>query len=283
METVKITIETIVNAPVEKVWDAYNDPIAITKWNQASSDWHCPHAENDLRVGGKLKSKMEAKDGSFGFDFEAVYDEIIVHKKIVYTMGDGRQATTSFEKLDNTTKVTTVFDAETENSVELQQNGWQAILNSFKQYAESRKELHFSIDIHAGKQKVWETMLQPDTYKIWTNAAWPGSRYVGDWRQGAKIKFMGDETGGTLALIEIYTPFDYVFARHIALIAADGLLDTSSEMAKEWTGAKEAYQFSGADGVTTLKVFIETNEKWADMFEEGWPVALKKLKEICEK
>ncbi len=282
MEAVKISVETLVNAPVEKVWDAWNDPIDITKWNQASPDWHCPHAENDLRVGGKLKSRMEAKDGSFGFDFEAVYDEVVEHKKITYTMGDGRQATSSFEKLDNDTKVTTVFDAETENSVELQQNGWQAILNSFKQYVESRKELHFSIDIHAGKQKVWETMLQPDTYKIWTNAAWPGSRYDGEWKQGARIKFMGEEDAGTLALIEVCNPYDYLFARHVALINSDGSLDTSSEMAKEWTGAKEAYQFSEADGITSLKVFIETNEKWANMFEEGWPVALQKLKELCE-
>lgn len=94
---------------------------------------------------------------------------------------------------------------------------------------------------------------------------------------------MGEEDAGTMALIEVCNPHDNVFARHIAIINTDGSLDTSSEMAKEWTGAKEAYQFSGADGVTTLKVFIETNVKWADMFEEGWPVALKKLKEICEK
>jgi len=283
MNFTKITIEAIVNAGIERVWDAYNNPIAITKWNQASSDWHCPSAENDLRVGGKLKSRMEAKDGSFGFDFEGVYDEVDTHKIIAYTMGDGRKATTTFEPVENGTKVTTCFDAETQNAVELQQAGWQSILNSFKQYVERRKELHFSIVINAGKQKVWETMLQHDTYKLWTAVAWPGSRYEGEWKQGTEIKFMGEQDDGTLALIELCQPHDYLLARHIAIINANGSLDTLSEMAKEWTGAKEAYQFSEQNGVTTLKVTIETIEKWAGMFEEGWPKAVEKLKELCEK
>lgn len=278
----KIAIETMIKAPIEKVWNAYNDPIAITKWNQASPDWHCPYADNDLRKGGKLKSRMEAKDGSFGFDFEAVYDEVREYKKIAYTMGDGRQAITSFEKLDNATKIITVFDAETDNPLELQQTGWQAILNSFKLYIESRKDLHFSIAINAGKQKVWETMLQPATYKIWTDAAWPGSKYDGEWKQGARLKFTGGGGGGTMALIEVCNPCDYLFARHIAIINSDGSLDTDSEMAKEWTGVKEAYQFTETDGVTTLEVFIETFEKWTNMFDEGWPIALEKLKELCE-
>lgn len=282
MNFTKITIEALVNAGVERVWDSFNNPTAITKWNQASPDWHCPSAENDLRVGGKLKSRMEAKDGSFGFDFEAVYDEVDPNKKITYTMGDGRKATTTFEPVENGTKLTTCFDAETQNSIELQQAGWQAILNSFKQYVESRKELHFSIDINASKQKVWDTMLQQDTYKMWTAVAWSGSRYEGEWKQGSEIKFMGEQDAGTLALIEVCNPTNYLLARHIAIINADGSLDTTSEMAREWTGAKEAYQFTEQHGVTILKVTIETFEKWAGMFEEGWPKAVGKLKELCE-
>jgi uncharacterized protein YndB with AHSA1/START domain len=137
MNTTKITVETIIAADSKKVWDFWTSPEHITKWNFASDDWHCPKAENDLRVGGKLRSRMEAKDGSFGFDFEAIYDEIIDQKKITYTMPDGRQATTDFEHLDGKTKVTTTFDAETENSVEMQRAGWQAILDNFKKYVES--------------------------------------------------------------------------------------------------------------------------------------------------
>ena len=137
MNVTKITIESIISASTKKVWDCYTLPEHITKWNFASDDWHCPKAENDLRVGGKLKSRMEAKDGSFGFDFEAIYDEVINHKKISYNLTDGRQVITVFENQNGKTTVTTTFDAETQNSVELQRNGWQAILDNFKKYVES--------------------------------------------------------------------------------------------------------------------------------------------------
>jgi len=134
----KIKIEATVAAPLQKVWEAWTKPEHITKWNFASDDWQCPWAKNDLRVGGKYAARMEAKDGSFGFEFEAIYDEVVDQKKITYTMGDGRKATTDFENLGGKTKVTTVFDAETQNSEEMQKGGWQAILNNFKKYAESR-------------------------------------------------------------------------------------------------------------------------------------------------
>lgn len=139
METTKITIETIVDANAKKVWDAWTKPEHITNWNFASDDWQCPTATNDLRVGGKYSARMEAKDGSFGFDFEAVYNEIIELKKITYTMPDGRVATTTFNEVGNKTTVVTTFDAESENSIELQQQGWQAILNNFAQYVKKGK------------------------------------------------------------------------------------------------------------------------------------------------
>ena len=137
MNVTKITIESVISASIKKVWDCYTLPEYIIKWNFASDDWHCPKAENDLRVGGKLKSRMEAKDGSFGFDFEAIYDEVVDHKKISYNLTDGRQVITVFENQNGKTKVTTTFDAETQNSIELQRNGWQAILDNFKKYVES--------------------------------------------------------------------------------------------------------------------------------------------------
>jgi len=137
MDKTKITIETTISADTKKVWDYYSAPEHITKWNFASDDWHCPSAENDLRTGGKFKSRMEAKDGSFGFDFEGVYDEVVAHKKIAYTMPDGRKVITNFESDGGRTKVTTTFDAENENSVEMQKSGWQSILDNFKKYVES--------------------------------------------------------------------------------------------------------------------------------------------------
>lgn len=137
MATTKITIDSIISATPEKIWVYWTEPDHITKWNFASNDWCCPSAENDLVVGGKYKARMEAKDRSFGFDFEAVYDEIIEHEKITYTLADSRKVTTTFEKLEGTIKVTTVFDAESENPIEMQRDGWQAILNNFKKYVES--------------------------------------------------------------------------------------------------------------------------------------------------
>lgn len=137
MNMTKITVETTISADPKKVWDFWTKPEHITKWNFASDDWHCPKAENDLRVGGTYSARMGTKDGSAGFDFEAIYNEIIDQQKIAYTMSDGRQVTTGFESHGNKTKVTTTFDAENENLVHMQKEGWQAILNNFKKYAET--------------------------------------------------------------------------------------------------------------------------------------------------
>lgn len=136
MKSNKIVIETHISSHLEKVWELWTHPQHIMNWNFATDTWCCPKAENDLRVGGSFKSRMEARDGSFGFDFEGVYDEVVEHSKISYTMGDGRKVTTRFESIQQTTKITTDFDPETTNSIEMQKSGWQSILNNFKKYCE---------------------------------------------------------------------------------------------------------------------------------------------------
>jgi uncharacterized protein YndB with AHSA1/START domain len=133
---VKVTVKATVNAPVEKIWEYWTEPKHITKWNNASDDWHTPIAENDLTVGGKFLTRMEAKDGSFGFDFGGIYDEVKLNELISYTMGDGRKVTITFKANGNETEVIETFDAETSNPVEMQQAGWQAILDNFKKYVE---------------------------------------------------------------------------------------------------------------------------------------------------
>jgi uncharacterized protein YndB with AHSA1/START domain len=137
MNATKITISATINAGKAKTWDCYTQPGHITKWNFAIDAWQCPNAENDLRVGGLYKARMEAKDGSFGFDFEAVYDEISLENHFTYTLTDGRQVTTRFETAGCQTTVTTTFDAEGENPAEMQRRGWQAILDNFKKYVEA--------------------------------------------------------------------------------------------------------------------------------------------------
>jgi len=133
----KITVETSVKAPIEKVWKVWTTPEHIMQWNNASPDWHTPKAENDLRKGGKFVSRMEAKDGSFGFEFWGIYDEVDHLALISYTMGDGRKAEVSFSAEGTQTKMTETFEAESENPIEMQKAGWQAILDNFKKYAES--------------------------------------------------------------------------------------------------------------------------------------------------
>ena len=140
METttpISVTVQNTVNAPVEKVWEYWTKPEHITKWNTASPDWHSPRAENDLRVGGKFSARMEAKDGSMGFDFAGVYDEVISNELIEYTMEDGRRVSVNFSANGNQTSVVETFDAENTHPVDFQKAGWQAILDNFKKYVEA--------------------------------------------------------------------------------------------------------------------------------------------------
>ena len=132
-----ITIETIVNASIEKVWNCWTEPEHIKKWNNASEDWHTPKAENNLQVGGKFLSRMEAKDGSMGFDFIGVYTDVQINKHIAYTLEDDRKVEIFFTEDGNQTKVVETFETENMNSTELQKAGWQAILDNFKKYTEA--------------------------------------------------------------------------------------------------------------------------------------------------
>ncbi|HEY6502963.1 MAG TPA: SRPBCC family protein [Chitinophagaceae bacterium] len=136
-EKTVITVENTINAPVQKVWECWTKPEHVTQWNNASDDWHTPWAKNDLRAGGSFSVRMEAKDGSMGFDFGGVYDVVRPNEYIGYTLGDGRKVNISFTPAGNTTKVVESFEAEDMNSVELQQGGWQAILDNFKKYTEA--------------------------------------------------------------------------------------------------------------------------------------------------
>jgi len=133
----KITVETTVNAPIEKVWETWTRPEHIVKWNYASDDWHSPWAKADFREGGNFSARMEAKDGSMGFDFGGVYDVIKENEYIEYTIGDGRKVQVTFINQGTSTRVVETFEAENTHPIELQKGGWQAILDNFKKYTES--------------------------------------------------------------------------------------------------------------------------------------------------
>ncbi|CAG5008421.1 hypothetical protein DYBT9275_04264 [Dyadobacter sp. CECT 9275] len=135
-ENTSVTVQATINAPLEKVWQYWTLPEHITKWTQASDDWHAPHATNDLQAGGKFLTRMEARDGSFGFDFEGIYDVVETHSRIEYSMADGRRVQIFFVPDGDQTSVTETFDPEDIHPADFQKAGWQAILDNFKKYTE---------------------------------------------------------------------------------------------------------------------------------------------------
>ncbi|MBX7241980.1 MAG: SRPBCC domain-containing protein [Bacteroidia bacterium] len=135
----KIKVTATINADTQTVWDYYTDPKHIVNWNFADPSWHCPSATNNMITGGTYKARMEAKDGSFGFDFEAIYTKINVGKSFSYEFG-GRTANVTIAKQDTQTEITIEFDPESQNPVEMQKAGWQSILNNFKNYVENEKQ-----------------------------------------------------------------------------------------------------------------------------------------------
>ncbi len=137
LEKIQITVQTTINAPVEKVWKLWTSPEHITKWNNASEDWHTPYAENDLQAGGKFLSRMEAKDGSMGFDLIGTYDFITTNESMEYTLGDDRKVSINFTSAGAQTSIIETFEAETTHPIEFQKSGWQSILDNYKKHVES--------------------------------------------------------------------------------------------------------------------------------------------------
>lgn len=283
-----ITVRTDIKAPIYKVWNFLTLPSHIINWNFASNDWKCPWAKNDIREGGKFAWRMEAKDGSFGFDFGGQYTKVVPNKKLEYKLDDGREVKISFEEKDKHTIVTEIFEAETENPVDLQKTGWQAILNNFKKYVEvtgNFETLHFEVVINASPEKVYSHMLSEKHYGEWTSVFNTTSHFVGSWEKGSEIRFIGTDedgkTGGMISKIEENIPNRFVSILHIGIIH-DGKEITESAEIEEWAGAHENYTFEKQNGQTLLKIDLDSNQKFKDYFTETFPKALERLKAICE-
>ncbi len=280
-----ITVKTTVNAPAAKVWKLWTGAEHIRNWNNASDDWHTPKAVNDLRVGGRFVSTMAAKDGSASFDFEGVYDQVVENRYIAYTIVDGRKVEVKFEEHDGQTEVTETFDAENIHSREMQQAGWQAILDNFKKYAESLT-LQFSIGIQAPIEKVYATMIDPPHYAEWTSVFNETSRFEGSWEKGSKIRFLGSDkdgnVGGMVSRIRENIPNEFISIEHLGVISGDQEIISGPEV-DGWAGALENYTFRKDNGGTRVLVSMDSNEEFKDYFANTWPKALERLKEICEK
>lgn len=281
-----VTVETNVNAPVEKVWKLWTEPHHIVHWMSGADHWHTTRAENNLVVNGTFVSRMEAKDGSAGFDFSGNYVKIEENKKIEYKIDDGRQVYISFIPTENGTNIRETFETESENSVEMQQHGWQNILDNFKKYAESNVQaMHFDILINAPVEKVYETMIDEKKYSEWTKEFNPTSHYKGSWEKGSKIVFIGTDQdgnqGGMVSHIKENIPNKFISIEHGGVLKNDEEITSGTEV-DAWAGALENYTFKELGNKTFLSIDVDSNDEFKSYFEETWPKALNRLKEICE-
>lgn len=291
MESNNIKVEAAINAPMKKVWEYFTKPHHIVNWNFASDDWSCPRAVNELKPGGKFSWRMESKDGSAGFDFEGVYNEVQEYKKIKYTLGDNREVEIIFKSEGDSVNISETFDAENFHSHELQKTGWQAILNNFKKYVELHNKLitlEFYIEINAPIDVVFNKMLglqDIKTYELWTSEFNPTSTYEGKWEKGSEIKFIGTDSngkkGGMVSRIAENIPNKLVSIQHIGMLDGYKIITEGPEV-ELWKGAFENYFFEDKNGSTLLTVNTETSEEYKDYFSETWPKALLKLKNLCE-
>jgi len=289
LEKTNITVSARIKSPVGKIWKLWTDPDHIIHWNQASEDWFTPRAKNDLREGGRFSYRMEARDGSSGFDFSGIYTRIVPEKEIHYTIDDGRKVTVEFTPAGKETTVTESFEPESTNPAEMQQDGWNAILLNFKNYAESYYgkfiPLHFEICIKAPREKVYARMLGKDTYSEWTSEFNPTSHYDGTWEKGNLIRFLGTDQngaeGGMISRVKENILNRFVRLEHHSLIM-NGKEIPAGSGGDDWKGGSENYSFYDENGRTLLSVDVDCLPKYQTYFNLTWPKALKKLKRMCE-
>lgn len=282
----KITVITKVLSSVDKVWVCWTEAEHIVHWNFAADSWHCPSASNDLRVGGAFNYKMAAKDGSFSFEFIGEYTEIEDQKYIGYTMGDGRKAEIAFITDGKTTEIVETFEAETQNSVELQKAGWQSIINNFKRHCESHRNYsHYSVEIDAPVDIVFTRMIDKDYYEKWTKAFNETSTFRGTWQEGEKILFVGCDKdgneGGMVSLINQMITNSYISICHLGEYR-DGKEILEGENISSWKGMLENYAFEQTESGCNVLISLETMDGFKEYFDSTWPNALQILKEICE-
>lgn len=286
---VPITVECIVQAPLSRVWDVLTKPEHIQKWNAASEDWHCPYAENDLRNEGRFMYRMAARDGSMAFDFAGTYTDVEPYSHYAYVMEDGRTVQIQLTPLEEGVHVKEIFDAEQQNSPELQKQGWQAILNNFKKQAETAditNRMYFEIRVQAPPELVHRKMIDAETYMQWTYVFNETSHFQGDWNTGSSILFLGidsnGEKGGMVSRIVENIPARRVIIEHLGLVKGDTQITSGPEV-EGWAGALEQYIFTPVGNACLLNISLDANEEFKSYFENTWPKALQVLKEICEK
>ena len=287
-ERTLVNVKTIVKLPVGKVWELWTDPWHIIHWNQASADWHTARAENDLKKNGRFSYRMEARDGSAGFDFSGEYRKVTKYEYIECFLDDSRNVIITFKEENGATLISESFEAEETYPVEFQKEGWQSILDNFKTYAEGSQRFtvtHFEIVIDTPVDKVFSTMLGRDTYRAWTSVFNASSRFEGSWQKGSKILFLGEEENGNTSGMVSWIK-DYQTDRSLK-IEHQGTLKNGEEImngpeAENWKGSVESYSFKALNDKTLLSVDFDSLKEFDTYFKQTWPEALRKLKSLCE-
>jgi uncharacterized protein YndB with AHSA1/START domain len=287
-ERLVLTVSVNVSAPPDLVWDLFTGPMHIIHWNNASDDWLTSYSENDLRKGGTFLSRMEARDGSAGFEFSGRYSEVIKEKSIAYTLDDGRNVHISFCSTGAGTMVTESFEAEDENSPEMQKAGWQAILDNFRRYAGGyggKEILHFEISIRNTPETIFRIMLESDAFSKWTSPFNPESRFSGSWEKGNEIIFLGTDsdgsTGGMVCRIRENIPGKFLSIESLREIK-NGQEISSDKTTGSWSGSLENYSLKPVGSNTILSVDTDVTGDFRPFFIETWPKALEKLRSLCE-
>ncbi|OFX42199.1 MAG: hypothetical protein A2X05_12205 [Bacteroidetes bacterium GWE2_41_25] len=232
---------------------------------------------------------MEARDGSVGFDFSGEYRKVIKNKSIEYFLDDSRIVSITFSEDNNETLISESFEAEETYPVDYQREGWQSILNNFKNYAETSERfrvLHYEILINAPADKVYRTMLEKELYAAWTSIFNPSCRFEGSWDKGSKILFLGEDkegkTNGMVSWIKDNIPNRSIKIEHQGIVKDGEEIMTGPEV-EQWKGSIESYGFISMNDKTLLSVDFDSVKEFEVYFSQTWPEVLKKLKSICEK
>jgi uncharacterized protein YndB with AHSA1/START domain len=287
-ERLVVTVSTTIIAPLEKVWELFSNPIHIIHWNHASDDWQTSYAENDLRPGGAFLSRMEARDGSEGFDFSGRFTDVVPGKSIAYTLDDGRNVDILFRETAGRTLVMESFESEDLNSAELQRDGWQAILDNFRKYVEGygrREMLHFETKIDNTPENIFRIMLGSESYSKWTKPFNQESRFTGSWEKGERILFLGTDadgkSSGMLCRIRENIPGKFLSIESLREVV-DGKEVAGEGKSETWHGALENYTMKPVGSSTQLMIDTDVPAEFRDFVLQAWPGALKILKELCE-
>jgi uncharacterized protein YndB with AHSA1/START domain len=282
-----ISISQNIKASPSQVFESYLNPKDNQRWQNAGGGWSTGFVNIDAQNGGRFEAEFKAADGVNDFVFGGTFDQIIPNQKINYTMDDGRKSEVLFEEISpNQTKVSINFEAENQNSAELQQQGWNQILVNFKTFVERKVNpknaiLVKNIEIKTSKEKVWETLLDQQSYQKWTAIFCEGSYYEGEMKLNNKIWFLSPGKSGLSSLVKVLIPGFQVSFEHLGAVK-NGVEDFESPEFLGWKGARETYTLTEKNGITNLEIYQDLTKTELEMFDKMWDKSLQKIKELSE-